>query len=640
MGKPFARELEQVENTANWADSVDIKIIEQFVKESCDSPLIAIGSGGSFSVSVFASMLHEIFTGCLSKAVTPLQFLQSPVPTGATVLIITAGGNNSDILSATEKILSSEQRSSLLLCMKKRSKAEKLVRSKGAISLACFELPSGKDGFLATNSLVASAGVIARAYTSLNGDVELCIRSCFKNPVEGDPRWCPLLPVIAPRRYCIALYSRSSAPAAVDLESKLVEAGLGSVLLSDYRNFAHGRHNWIARKRKDSYIVAFGHPEEAAYLEKTAKLIPADVPIVRMTTELTDVAGTLHLMGAVLHFVNDLSISLGLDPGRPSVPEFGRKLYHLKVKNKREPINMRDLSIRRKTGGGPLTKLSKFERSKWNQALSMFIRSLAEAKYCAAVFDYDGTLCGFENRFIGLSDEVGAALKSFASEGFVIGIATGRGRSAGKALREAVPQALWGAFIVGYYNGAVVLPLCDSLQAVLEQDPEPGVAEMIELLEDKDIPLPDHDYEARKWQISVVPKNASHFGRLGRCLKDLVADISGLRVLESSHSWDVLISGVSKLAVVDACQGKAKALGLRGEVLRIGDRGESGGNDFELLNSPYGLSVAGVSANPRSCWNLSSIGSGNVTGTLEILKDIRFEDLSFRFSDEFLERFR
>ena len=58
--------------------------------------------------------------------------------------------------------------------------------------------------------------------------------------------------------------------AAFDLESKLVEAGLVSVLLADYRNFAHGRHHWLA-KNPDSAVVALASKEETLLAERTLR---------------------------------------------------------------------------------------------------------------------------------------------------------------------------------------------------------------------------------------------------------------------------------------------------------------------------------------------------------------------------------
>lgn len=45
--------------------------------------------------------------------------------------------------------------------------------------------------------------------------------------------------------------------------------------------------------------------------------------------------------------------------------------------------------------------------------------------------------------------------------GVPVGVATGRGGSAGNALRKAVPERLWERVVVGYYNGGELAPLSD-----------------------------------------------------------------------------------------------------------------------------------------------------------------------------------
>jgi hypothetical protein len=77
-----------------------------------------------------------------------------------------------------------------------------------------------------------------------------------------------------------------------------------------------------------------------------------------------------------------------------------------------------------------------------------------------------------------------------------------------------------------------------------------------------------------------------------------------LKVVESGHSVDVVPRATSKRAVVDHLGADL------GHVLLIGDQGEVGGNDFELLSySDLSLSVDRVSADGSRCWNLSDDGT-------------------------------
>ena len=68
------------------------------------------------------------------------------------------------------------------------------------------------------------------------------------------------------------------------------------------------------------------------------------------------------------------------------------------------------------------------------------------------------------------------------------------------------------------------------------------------------------------------------------------------------------------------------------EVLRIGDLGSWGGNDFDLLNQGLSLSVDRVSSNLDTCWNLGPPGSKGITTTMQYLRALFPADGAFEAS--------
>ena len=92
--------------------------------------------------------------------------------------------------------------------------------------------------------------------------------------------------------------------------------------------------------------------------------------------------------------------------------------------------------------------------------------------------------------------------------------------------------------------------------------------------------------------------------------------------MRSSHSVDILASGVSKLLVVK------HVLDIYNPaddvaILTIGDRGRWPGNDFELLREPYSLSVDELSVDPETCWNLAPVGQRGVQVTIGYCRALR-----------------
>ena len=48
---------------------------------------------------------------------------------------------------------------------------------------------------------------------------------------------------------------------------------LGNVQISDFRNFAHGRHHWLAKRRETTGVLALLTPEDEATAKATVQLI-------------------------------------------------------------------------------------------------------------------------------------------------------------------------------------------------------------------------------------------------------------------------------------------------------------------------------------------------------------------------------
>ena len=57
MGKPFKGELEKLTGTIKWAEQQDVTALRSFFSINAGTPLICIGSGGSYSAASYAAML-------------------------------------------------------------------------------------------------------------------------------------------------------------------------------------------------------------------------------------------------------------------------------------------------------------------------------------------------------------------------------------------------------------------------------------------------------------------------------------------------------------------------------------------------------------------------------------------------------
>ena len=151
------------------------------------------------------------------------------------------------------------------------------------------------------------------------------------------------------------------------------------------------------------------------------------------------------------------------------------------------------------------------------------------------------------------------------------------------------------------YNGGLLLTAKDHFEAPASAPPllataarrinESPLRSMLSLKE-------------RPLQITVTTMPGSSVGGsvLAAQLSDLIRrrPALALKVIVSAHSVDIVPSTSTKTTVLAAVEGAAL-----GRAIAIGDQGQSGGNDFELLaGTDLSLSVDRCSSDPTRCWNL------------------------------------
>ncbi len=626
MGKPYQDELQQLPETYVTALSEDISPLLNGLAHCLEIPLLTVGSGGSFSVANFTSFLHQYFTGKLAKAITPLEAVEGDVNPSYGYLCFSAVGRNMDILRAFRLLACREPATLLAMVASRDSRLAELKHQYLYTSLFEYDLPCGRDGFLATNSLFSMSVMITRAYLELfNSDTVLpqgfdgLLGTNVTTFVERVRQECECL---FNKDTIIVLYSITCKSAAIDLESKFAEAALGNIQLADFRNFGHGRHHWLAKHQDNTAVLALVSDKDEDICERTLSYVPEDVPVFRLHFRGDPILAGLSALVSGLYLVGEAGKRKGIDPGRPGVPAFGSKLYRLglgrafrPMKNTRTSRKIR--AIERKAGKTFNQLREKGDSEYWERSYRTFRSKLRRTTFQGIVFDYDGTLCEPEKRYSGLDERVGAELLRVLQHGICVGLATGRGKSVLEVLRNGLPKTVWSRVAVGYYNGSIIRLLSDGPpDSSSEYDVDlVAVAQQFEK-----VMFSNLEIELRKFQLSVVPRHTENMESVWRDVKHflLTLNLGKLEVLRSSHSIDILAPNVSKLNVIRFIEdmvGNRKA-----PVLCVGDMGLWPGNDYELLAHPYSLSVHEVSSAPNSCWNLASAGQRGVSATLEYLE--------------------
>ena len=600
MTSRYRRELEALPQTYQACLEWDIEPLARVVSTLAGGPLAVVGSGGSFSGAVFAATLHELHTRQIAKAVTPLQISSSPDRLSAGLLCLSASGRNKDIRAAFSTAATLEINPLIALCLAAGSPLKALQSDFRYADVVEADLAIEPDGFLAVNSLFATCVLLTRAYRQAAGNPSIMpdnydafvSQTDALESLKADRRgWVEDLT----SRTTSILYSPQLIAAAADLESRFVEGALGDLHTADWRNFGHGRHHWLAKRAETTAIVAMIGAADQPLAARTLNLLPSTSPRRIVRFEGASDEQSLLAMLFALHLADLAGEAARIDPGRPGVPEFGRKLYHLGPRSRSIPA--RSAAVARKARARGERVAPALERA--HDSAILHVRA---SKPCGVVFDYDGTLCDRRHRFVPLPDDMVAGLIRLAELGTTLGIATGRGRSAGLALQDALPTSLRERVVVGYYNGSLILNVND-LPTDADLAPDASGAAVAAELQRR---WPNSKVEARRAQVSLVMRDGDSPEHWVSLVSELAWEVDrGARTLCSAHSVDVILGGIGKSAVVEAVQ---RVAGDHAPVFRIGDKGRWPGNDVDLLSDPLGLSVDEVSQDLETCWNFAPAG--------------------------------
>jgi hydroxymethylpyrimidine pyrophosphatase-like HAD family hydrolase len=603
----YARELQELPNTLAKALSADVDPLRDAISCLSAGPARFVGTGGTLPIARLAADWHEEIARQPSRSMTPLEFVGAPKLGTCGVVLFSARAKHPDALLALEEMTGGDYRPAVLVTHRTPSD----IRLTATTDLCVEQLPRPdlREGFLATNSALMMAAMLLRAYgteltnSSLVGAADLA---------RGTP---------VDRPYLLVVYPPRLAAVALDIETRLAELGLCAVQLADLRNIAHGRHTGLARNASKTTVLTISSGESGVFAKRVTNILEGSGAAHVHWHVADDLpAATITLLAASMHLAEGFASEQGIDAGRPRVPVFGRQLYNLPIRRllrrpPRTPVDQKIDSL----GIGAVPEVVRVD---YETAYESWRRDLSSVGFGGIVLDYDGTVCLTRQRRKPPSLGVKSEISRLLGEGLVVGFASGRGRSLYEGLREWIAEPHWVRVIVGLYNGSVRLTLADELA----DQSQPS--ELMELAHDRlQHSLLKHMIvlEPRSNQVTVEAL-AGHFhgDRLAELVRDVLAQDPPLplKVVASGHSLDVIADNTTKVTVIKdvrSLQG--------GEVLVIGDQGDMGGNDFEMLSATrWSMSVSRCSADPTRCWPSDDQGRRGPDALHALLGTLRVVD--------------
>ena len=579
------------------------------------APAVFVGAGGAFAVARLAADLHERYCGKPARAATPLEIIGQPPPSEVTVVLISARARHPDTQDAAKAAIAAGSRRLLLVTQRAPAYLTGVLTHP---LVSHHQIPSSEpgDGFLATGSVIAASALFVRAYAS-SASLPEHLPGFDKQPLQEI------------RERILVLPGPGTYPIAYDIEARFNETGLADVELADYRNFAHGRHVGLMRRINSTTIIAIYTSETSRLADRTLRELPDEAQTIRLASPMAWPTAAIDLLARAAPLITAPARRSNLNPSKPNVPEFGRRLYHLPTRSLHreivhDPVRCK-LAEAVKDGPFDVT----YEKLRKN--FEVWLKCMRSAKFLGLVLDYDGTVCATSERFDLPRVPIRKEIERLLSAGTAIGFASGRGASLHRDLRKWIPTERQKQIHLGLYNGALRLNLAQDLPETMGPALKPVADAYQRLLDDGVADL--FSLSLRKYQLTVEQHANPNMSM--DALVNLIGSILyrpphlPIKLVTSGHSLDITSAWTTKTSVVDdiyeAIEGN--------DILAIGDQGHLTGNDFELLaHGRFSLSVDRCSGDPSRCWNLSTEASRGPDALLQYLYAIRLHpDGTLRF---------
>lgn len=310
------------------------KMYRELVQEICSTNSLIIGSGGSFTASVFAETMYLHELGKIAKAITPYEFegLQK-IDEETLVWFISHGGGNTDILGSALHAKKLNHKNCVILTGNKNSKLSDMAKENGWKSIF---VQAQERNFVSVIGLLSQVSIycgLLSPENSLDDLEEFFSEENLRTRFNSIMREMRIIANKVAKNsdtlenvHLVGFARGWGWPALIDLESKIVEGGVCTIEISELKNFTHGRYmNLFGRPNRR--VILYKTPKDGEIVDYLVKKFHRFVPSFIINTDNEGIVGALDLLIKSLFLSWYLGEIAKKDILKPRFPMQARGLY-------------------------------------------------------------------------------------------------------------------------------------------------------------------------------------------------------------------------------------------------------------------------------------------------------------------------
>ena len=338
--KPQGCKKQRIETNTNYLLDRILRSLEsdaskqiREVLDNIEGLVYMIGTGGSY---VSACYVAEV-VNCFSKTASAIVFHPRDIAIHGlgkanAIFLFSYSGSTKDILNIYQ--LGRECSIPTYMITKKRvSDGDDFNFTNTLISYSNSNSNARERGFLSMAGTLIPMCVFAEIFYDDSEDLfSDFLKECFTKRNKEFAKGIEIAQSISIGFTVDIFYDAGTNCAALDLESKCIESGIGRATMHEKKDFSHGRFNILERMPSD--FIVFFEGQAGHYSEKLkAYLEVRNIPIVYLKTRYQGIWGQLDLIIATQYFLKTISKKLDYDMSKPDYPKDAMTLYRYSGKD-------------------------------------------------------------------------------------------------------------------------------------------------------------------------------------------------------------------------------------------------------------------------------------------------------------------